>query len=55
MFSTKKFSPPGHWMSIVGIAAKDAKFDFAETTYAYAITGIALFDAFIHCWDAKYT
>jgi hypothetical protein len=55
MFSTKKFSPPGHWMSIVGIAAKDAKFDFAATTYAYAITGIALFDAFIHCWDAKYT
>lgn len=54
MFSTKKFSPPGHWMSIVGIANKVAKADFENATYAYAKTAIALFDAFIHCWDAKY-
>ncbi len=55
MFSTKKFSPPGHWMSIVGIANQTAKGDFQTATYAYAKTAIALFDAFIHCWDAKYT
>ncbi|MCU0394856.1 MAG: vanadium-dependent haloperoxidase [Chitinophagaceae bacterium] len=54
MFSTKKFSPPGHWMGIVGIAAQQAKADFAETVYAYAITSIAKFDAFIQCWDEKY-
>lgn len=54
MFSTKKFSPPGHWMGIVGIAAQKAKVDFAETVYAYAITSIAKFDAFIQCWDEKY-
>lgn len=54
MFSTKKFSPPGHWMGIVGIAAQQAKVDFAETVYAYAITAIANFDAFIQCWDEKY-
>jgi hypothetical protein len=54
MYGTKKFSPPGHWMSIVGIAAKTAKSDFATTVYAYAKTSIALFDAFIQCWDAKY-
>jgi len=54
MFSTKKFSPPGHWMSIVGIAAEKAKVDFQTTVYAYAITAIAQFDAFIHCWDEKY-
>jgi hypothetical protein len=53
-FGTKKFSPPGHWMSIVGIAAKQANADFAKTTYAFAITAIAQFDAFIHCWDEKY-
>ncbi len=55
MTSTKKFSPPGHWMSIVGIANKTAKANFETVTYAYAKTAIALFDAFIHCWDAKYT
>jgi hypothetical protein len=54
MFGTKKFSPPGHWMSIVGIAAEKAKADFPRTVYAYAITAIAQFDAFIHCWDEKF-
>jgi hypothetical protein len=54
MYGTKKFSPPGHWMSIIGIAAKKGKADFPTTVYAYAKTSIALFDAFIQCWDAKY-
>ncbi|MFN4312647.1 MAG: vanadium-dependent haloperoxidase [Chitinophagaceae bacterium] len=54
MFSTKKFSPPGHWMAIVGIAAQKAGFDLPSTIYAYAITSIAQFDAFIHCWDEKF-
>ena len=54
MFGSKKFSPGGHWMSIVGIAAKKANADFANTVYAYAKTSIALFDAFIECWDVKY-
>lgn len=54
MFGTKKFSPPGHWMSIVGIASKKANYDFAATVFAYAITAITQFDAFIHCWDEKY-
>ncbi|NCI47381.1 vanadium-dependent haloperoxidase [Sediminibacterium soli] len=55
MFGSKKFSPPGHWMSVVGIAARKAKLDFAETVYAYAKTSIALFDGFIHTFQAKYT
>jgi len=54
MFGSKKFSPPGHWMSVVGIAAKQAKSDYPETIYATAKTAIALFDAFIQCWYVKY-
>jgi hypothetical protein len=54
MYGTKKFSPPGHWMSVIGIASKTAMADFGTTVYAYAKTSIALFDAFIQCWDAKY-
>ena len=54
MFMTKKFSPPGHWMNIVGIAAQKAKVDFATTVYAYTKTAIAMFDAFIQCWDEKF-
>ena len=55
MFGSKKFSPPGHWMSIVGIAARKAKTDYSTTVYAYAKTSIALFDAFIQTFNAKYT
>jgi PAP2 superfamily len=52
--ATKKFSPPGHWLNIVGIAAEKSKADFATTVCAYTKTSIALFDAFISCWDEKY-
>ena len=55
MFGTKKFSPGGHWMGIVGIAAKRSGADFPTTVCAYARTSIALFDAFIQCWNIKYT
>ncbi len=41
-------------MSVVGIAAKKANADLPTTVYAYAITSIALFDAFIQCWDEKF-
>ncbi|MBL7709216.1 MAG: vanadium-dependent haloperoxidase [Chitinophagaceae bacterium] len=54
MFMTKKFSPTGHWMNIVGIASQTAKADFSTTVYAYAKTAIAMFDAFIQCWDEKF-
>jgi hypothetical protein len=53
-FATKKFSPPGHWMNITGIAAQKANADFSTTVAAFAHTAVALFDAFISCWDEKY-
>jgi hypothetical protein len=55
MIASKKFSPPGHWMGIVGIAAIQQKADFATTVTAFAKTSIALFDAFIQAWHVKYT
>ena len=42
-------------LSVTGIAAKKAGADFPETVYATAKTAIALFDAFIQCWNEKYT
>jgi len=55
MFISKKFSPPGHWMSVVGIGAEKVNADFNTTVCAFAKTSIALFDGFIECWNAKYT
>jgi hypothetical protein len=54
MFVTKKFSPPGHWMNIVGIAAQKSKASFEKTVAAYTITSICMFDGFIQSWDAKF-
>jgi len=54
MYATKKFSPAGHWMNIAGIIAANQKSDFNATVAAYTETSIALFDAFISCWDEKF-
>jgi len=53
-FVTKKFSPAGHWMNIVGIAAEKTKATFRKTVAAYTLTSICMFDAFIECWDEKF-
>ena len=53
-YMTKKFSPGGHWMNIVGIATEMNKDDFNSTVSIYTQTSIALFDAFISCWYLKF-
>jgi len=54
MFATKKITPGGHWMGIATIACRKAKTDAVKSAEAYALTSIALLDAFIACWDCKY-
>lgn len=54
MFATKKITPGGHWIGIAKIAAEKADADFVKTAETYAMTSIALADAFISCWDEKY-
>jgi PAP2 superfamily len=54
MFGNKKITPGGHWMGITAIACKQTKADAVKTAQAYALTSIALYDAFISCWDEKY-
>lgn len=54
MYATKKITPGGHWIGIVKVAAQKAESGFMETIEAYTLTSIALFDAFISCWDEKY-
>lgn len=54
MFATKKITPGGHWMGIVGIAARKSGADLMQSSEAYARTAIAVADAFISSWDEKY-
>jgi membrane-associated phospholipid phosphatase len=54
MFGNKKITPGGHWMGIAAIAAKQSKVDAVATARGFALTAVALYDAFIACWDEKY-
>jgi hypothetical protein len=54
MFATKKVSPGGHWMGITSQVSRQVKADVAQTTEAYLLTSIAIFDGFISCWNEKY-
>ncbi|MEX2110764.1 MAG: vanadium-dependent haloperoxidase [Gemmatimonadaceae bacterium] len=54
MYATKKITPGGHWMGIVGIVSRKSGADLIRSSEAYARTAIALADAFISSWDEKY-
>ncbi len=55
MIGLKKISPGAHWMGITGIACKKAKKNFSETMKIFTIESIGLLDAFISCWQTKYS
>ena len=54
MFGNKKITPGGHWMGIAAIASKQTNADLVKIAQTYALTAVALYDAFISCWDEKY-
>lgn len=54
MHATKKISPGGHWINIVGQVTRQAKYDMPKTLQTYAYVSVALADALISCWDEKY-
>lgn len=49
------FTPPGHSISIASIVLRQEEADLAMAAETYARVGIAVADAFIGCWNAKYT
>jgi PAP2 superfamily len=54
MHATKKITPGGHWINIIGVAGKKSNAGFLQAVHSYAMVSIGLFDAFISCWDEKY-
>jgi len=54
-YATKAMTPGGHWMGIVGIICQNEQAPFNKTVYSYTAVSFAVMDAFIACWDAKYT
>ena len=51
---TETFSPPGHSYHIANLAIKKTQPSLIKATEAFARTGMAVADAFIRCWKAKY-
>ena len=54
MFATKKITPGGHWVGITLIASESSGVNHVESVEVMARVTIAMADAFINCWDAKY-
>ena len=48
------YTPPGHWTAILNQVAQDKGLDLTAHVEALARMGIAMADAFIGCWEAKY-
>lgn len=48
-------TPPGHWIAIVGVVASDERLTLDDAAEAYARVGLAVADAFITCWETKYS
>jgi hypothetical protein len=48
-------TPPGHWIAIVSQIARDDRLSLAAAAEAYVRVGIAVHDAFIACWNTKYS
>lgn len=50
----QKNSPPGHWIHIACSVAGKENYDALKTASLLSQTSVALFDAFVSCWEAKY-
>lgn len=48
-------TPSGHWIRIVGQYAREHQLGLDLAAEAYARVGIAVNDAFISCWNTKFT
>ena len=48
------YTPPGHWNDIAAEYIRDANFSEVRAARAFALLNMAMHDAAVACWDAKY-
>ena len=48
------YTPPGHWNDIATEYVRDARFSEVRAARAFALLNMAMHDAAVGCWDAKY-
>ena len=55
VFNTRQISPGGHWMALAKIGCEKKSTDMMQSIEAYTLLGIGLYDAFLCCWNEKFT
>ena len=48
------YTPPGHWVAIMAQVSREKGLDLTAQVEALARMGVAMADAFIGCWSAKF-
>ncbi len=48
------YTPPGHWNDIAAEYVRDARWSEVRAARAFALLNMALHDAAVGCWDAKF-
>jgi hypothetical protein len=48
------YTPPGHWNDIATEHIRDANFSEVRAARAYALLNMAMMDAAVGCWEAKF-
>lgn len=48
------YTPPGHWNDIAAEYVRDARFSEVRAARAFALVNMAMHDAAVGCWEAKY-
>lgn len=54
-YGTGTFTPPGYWDLVTANYIQSHGLDERAAAHAFALTTTAMMDAFIGCWQAKYT
>lgn len=54
MYTIKKPTPGGHWLKIAAQLCREKNIDVHHTSEVLALTSIAIYEGFIHCWNTKY-
>lgn len=54
MFATKKTTPGGHWLGITSQLCSNNNLNNIQRAQAFTLVSVAMYDAFISCWDEKY-
>ena len=49
------YAPPGHWNAIAADYVRDAHWSEVRAARAFALLNMALHDAAVGCWDAKFS